>query len=194
MCVVSSALVLLFAGGSFAQVPRGFARPAGGRDAQPNANEPPAGAVNANLGMAGLHKLAQDPSSMAEMMELLKDPQALAEAKAMMEDPAFQREMEKVAGPLKKALKDVGGMAPGQANVRAALIARPRAHTHAHARLRRSLTPIPSPTPPRAPPPSTGAAWHGRPLTRDAGAQHARGSNACDAGSQHNGRGQEDDG
>lgn len=90
-----------------AQLPRGFARPTGA-GAAAGAQEPsqmPSGADSAKLGLAGLQKLAKDPSgSMAEIMEALKDPQAMKEAKAMMEDPGFKAEMEKMMGPMKRAM------------------------------------------------------------------------------------------
>mmetsp|Transcript_23942 Transcript_23942/g.70530 ORF Transcript_23942/g.70530 Transcript_23942/m.70530 type:complete len:220 (+) Transcript_23942:41-700(+) len=108
MRVITLSLVLL-AGVAEAQVPRGFARPQAGADAQRQQQEMEAksGAYNAQLGMAGLKKLMENPNEMANVMDLLKDPQAMAEARKMMEDPAFKREMEKIAGPMKKTMESL---------------------------------------------------------------------------------------
>jgi len=127
---VAAALAACF-GFAQAQVPRGFARPGGNGQAARN-DEPPAGHVNAKMGMAGLHKLAKDPSALSEMMETLKDPEAMREAQRMMEDPAFQREMEKIAGPMRRAMGQPGGSPQtGEQNVRASTPRPIRVPTHA---------------------------------------------------------------
>lgn len=200
MRVIIAAVVVLFFCSAHAQVPRGFARPVvSGHDAVQQQRETPSGAVNAKLGMAGLHKLAQDPSTMAEVMELLKDPAAMAEAKAMMDDPAFRREMEKIAGPLKQQMqKQFGSMqAGGEANVRAGpAAARDAAGCARSARAAALTTARALASAPvcfvrlccgwRA---CAGAARRRRALARDAGPWHARRRDARDAGPADDGGG-----
>ena len=52
------------------------------------------------------------------MASLMEDPDAVAEAKKMMQDPSFQREMEKIAGPMKQARARIPPCRAGAAGLR----------------------------------------------------------------------------
>jgi len=110
------ALASMMAGANSAKMPeRGY------NDLEmQNAERYRAGELNdAELGMANLKGMAQDPAMMKQAMDMFKDPNAMAEVKKLMQDPSFKAQAEmmmnkmKASGGLDELMKKAGSMGMG---------------------------------------------------------------------------------